>query len=233
LVFATTALVPCRPKHQALSLKLREHPCSTPRGRVPAEFTGLARQFRTAVQAEDHRVDQALAVIEPPIRERLRTHPKLRPEAPMGVLRAWAETVPSAFRLGPSRIARVRTEFAINENRITSSWITDRAWGEDASRERGVSICKLTFAVHAGKLTKVWQPIACISMHALARRLERGASRDHSALIDDLAALIAVPDAGERVDTPGGFWLGQVITAARDETGKGCRMRNVRTWISA
>jgi hypothetical protein len=70
-------------------------------------------------------VDAALNAITPPLRERLRKHPKLRPEQPMGVLRAWAETMPTTFRVGRARVAHVRTEFAIREHRISTSWLHD------------------------------------------------------------------------------------------------------------
>jgi hypothetical protein len=50
------------------------------------EFIGLARQFRNVVQAEDRAADAALKVITRPLSERLRRHPKLRTEQPMGVL---------------------------------------------------------------------------------------------------------------------------------------------------
>jgi hypothetical protein len=103
---------------------------------VPMEFVGLARLFRNQVAAEDRLVDAALNALTPPLRERLRRKPALRPEQPMGVLRAWAETVPAAFRVGRARVAHVRTEFAIREHRISTSWLHDDDWKND-SRERG------------------------------------------------------------------------------------------------
>jgi hypothetical protein len=51
------------------------------------------------------------------------------------------------------------------------------------------------FAVHKGALTVRWAPLACISLHALARRIERGLERDHAALTRDLAVLVE-SDAG-------------------------------------
>jgi hypothetical protein len=200
--------------------------------RVGAEFTGLARMFRSAVKAEDKQVDVALAMITTPLRARLRRHPRLRPEAPMGTLRTWAESMPTSFRLGHPRIAHHKTEFAIAEHRLSASWISDRSWGDDAPQERGVSICKLTFAAQRGKLVKTWQPLATVSLHALGRWFERSGERDQSALVRDLALLIAASDEAEKIDTPGGFWLGAVINAVDDVAKKGVKLRNVRTWIS-
>jgi hypothetical protein len=202
--------------------------------RVPAEHLGQARLFRNQVAAEDRIVDAALSAITKPLVERLRQHPKLRPQQPMGALRQWAETMPTGLCIGRPRVAHHKSDIAISEHRITVSWLQDEAWGEDASKERGVSICKLTFAVHKGKFVKTWRPVACVSLHALARRIERGAERGHAALIGDLAVLAEAPadGDGERVDTPAscGLWLGAVILA-QDDGGEACRIRNVRTWL--
>ena len=139
---------------------------------VGAEFIGLARVFRNVVQAEDHAVDRALNAIAAPLRERLRHHPKLRPEQPMGALRQWAETVPTVFLIGRPRVACVRTEFAICEHRISSSWLYKDEWNND-EQERGLSVCTFVFAVRKGKLTMRWTPVACVSLHALGRWFER------------------------------------------------------------
>jgi hypothetical protein len=87
--------------------------------------------------------------------------------------------------------------------------------------------------VHKGTLTVRWVPIACISLHALARRIERGTERDHPALVRDLALLVESNPSDERVSTPGGFWRGSVIEALNDAERKGCIIRNVRTWLAS
>jgi hypothetical protein len=51
--------------------------------------------------------------------------------------------------------------------------------------------------VHKGTLTVRWVPIACISLHAPARRIERGAERGHAAPVRDLAVLVE-SDAGAK-----------------------------------
>ena len=70
--------------------------------------------------------------------------------------------------------------------------------------------------MHKGTLTVRWVPIACISLHALARRIERSSERNHTTLVRDLALLVETDTASERVNTPGGFWLGAVIEAMND-----------------
>jgi hypothetical protein len=199
--------------------------------RVPVEFLGLARQFRNAVAVEDRAVEAALDAIAEPLRDRLRRKPALRRETPLGALRQFAETVPATFSVGRSRVAYARTEFAISEHRITSSWLHDDSWCNDA-RERGLSVCSLTFAVTKGKLIRRWTPIATVSLHALARRIERNVERDHTALVRDLAVLVESDEASERVDAPsGGHWLGGVIRATTNTEEKRVKLRNVRTWL--
>jgi hypothetical protein len=142
-------------------------------------------------------------------------------------------TMPEIFRISPPRIARPRTEVAISEIRVTTSWITDRTWGATPERERGIALGELIFAVPGKQLIRCWTPRVNISLHALGRWFERSGEREHTALIRDLAMLAQADEKAERVETPGGFWLGQVIDAMDDGAGKGVKMRNVRTWIAA
>jgi hypothetical protein len=83
--------------------------------RVRAEFVGLARQFRNVVQAEDRAVDRVQNVIAAPLRDRLRHHPKLRSEQPMGVLRQYAGSMPTTLRIGRPRAHRVRHQRASHQ----------------------------------------------------------------------------------------------------------------------
>jgi hypothetical protein len=125
---------------------------------VPAEYLGQARVFRESVRRVDRLVDATVEVIAKPLRVRLARHSKLRPETPLGVTRAWT-TVPADYRIGASRVMHARTEFAIAETRVSGSWITDQAWGDEAEREHGVAICNLVFAAHRGELIHQWQPL--------------------------------------------------------------------------
>jgi hypothetical protein len=196
--------------------------------RVGSEFVGLARVFRDTVRREDEQLEHALRAA---IARAAASASEVAPgETPLGVIHAWAN-MPSLFRIGHPKIAYVRTEFAIEEQRLCVSWIRDEGWGEAAERERGLAVCKLTFRVQDGRLIRRWRPIANVSLHALARRIERGAGRDPVALFSDLATLAQGNDTGERIDTPGGFWLGGCIEALDDGAGKGCKLRNVRTWL--
>jgi hypothetical protein len=197
--------------------------------RVPAEFTGQARVFRDQVRAVDLAMDAALAMITEPLRARLGRHPKLRNEMVAGTARLYSMVVPPQFRLGAVEVTRHRNEFAIVERRIAVSWLRHDEWTDPEHREPGVSVCRFILAMTDGKLLWRLHPQANVSLHALARRIERGHERDHAALLRDLAVLANAGEEGERVATGEGSWFGPVIDA--DDQGHRIRMRNVRTWL--
>ena len=197
--------------------------------RVPAEFTGQARVFRAEVRAVDLAMEAALATITAPLRARLGRHPRLRNEMVAGTARLYTMLVPPHFRLGAVEVTRHRTEFAIVERRIAVSWLRHDEWTDPEHREPGLSICRFVLGMTDGKLIWRWHPQTNVSLHALARRIERGHERDHAALLHDLAVLADAGEEGERVDTGEGFWFGSVIDA--DDQGHRIRMRNVRTWL--
>jgi hypothetical protein len=198
---------------------------------VSAEHRGQARAFRNAVKLVDVAFDAALDIIAAPLRARLQRHPKLRAEMLPDVARQYDQLIPSQYRIGKIDGAKHKTEFAIRERRICVSWLKHDEWDPE-QHEPGVSICKFTFSMHQGRLRTRWTPLINVSLHALARRVERHHDRSHEALLRDVAQLADTGDiAGDRIDTPNGWWLGSVINAA-DEHGRTIRMRNVRTWIS-
>jgi hypothetical protein len=146
-----------------------------------------------------------------------------------GTARLYSMLVPPQFRLGAVEVTRHRNEFAIVERRIAVSWLRHDEWTDPDHRELGLSVCRFVLAMTDGKLFWGWHPQANVSLHALARRIERGHEHDHAALLRDLAVLADASEEGERVDTGEGSWFGPVIDA--DDQGHRIRMRNVRTWL--
>jgi hypothetical protein len=202
------------------------------RPKVPAEYRGLARCFRNEVRAVDEVMDPALAAIAKPLVARLRRHHRLRHELIAAAVKTYRMTVPSAFRFGEVEVTPDRDAFEIAETRATATWINSRDWDRDAT-EAGVAItcCTLAMRPRVG-LVHVWMPVAIVSLHAIARRIERGADRSHGALLADLAVLIDGGGDGDHVATSGGFWRGEVETM--EGTDKvAVRARNVRTWVGA
>jgi hypothetical protein len=200
------------------------------RPKVPAEFKGLARRFRNEVKRTDEVMDKALAIIARPLVARLRRHTRLRHELVAAAVHQYRRTVPVEFRFGEVELNADRDAFEIAETRATATWINSRDWDSDAT-EAGVAIarCSLAMRPRVG-LVHVWMPRAIVSMHALARRIERGADRSHAALLADLAVLASSADDGDHVATSGGFWRGEVeVMQGTDKVTT--KARNVRTWI--
>jgi hypothetical protein len=196
------------------------------RPRVGAEWRGQARLYRDRVKAEDLTFERASRTIAAALRERLKRHPRLRHEQVAGTLRTW-RSLPSTFRLGNLTTNLSRDEFEIAEPRLTGSVLLDTAWDGDGV-EPGVAVMRYRLALAGGKLKPHWQAIALVSLHALARRIERGEDRSHEALTADLALLLdADPEVGE-VPASDGFWIG-TVRAMRGRDGKS-RIRSVRTW---
>ncbi len=200
--------------------------------RVGTEYVGRARVFRDTIVAVDKQVSAALAEITTPLRTRLRRFPSLRHEQVMGAERAWRRLIPVAFRIGAVRINRGRTEFEISETRVTASLLYDNQWA-NADKEQGVMLSTVTLAVHDRALRQHWHPLAAISLHALARRIERGDSGSHNAILSDLAVLVDADCDADRIGTTDGFWLGGVVLANDRGPGRTVKLRSVRTWLPA
>ena len=186
--------------------------------RVPAEFIGLARAFRSEVRAVDIQMDKALHEVCKPLRERLKRKPTLRAAQLPDFARSYRQSLPARFRIGKVTAARDRVEFGLSETRLCVSWLVDDAWNNPDAREPGVTLCKFALYVRRG---------------ALGRRFERGHDRSHEALTRDLALLADAGDDAERVNTSHGFWLGAMTNANNTGTGGVTRIRNIRTWIDA
>lgn len=205
---------------------------ATERNRVGAEFAGMARRFRAAVHDADAQAEIALAAITAPLKRRLSTAPSLRHEQVMAAERSWRLTMPVAFRCGEILVHRGR-EFCIGEARVSATRISNPIeWG-DAAIEPGVSVILLAVSVRKNRLNVIRHPLASISAHALARRFERGASRDHASVLDDLCAFLDAGEDGERVAAGNGYWIGSIIPAIDERTKERVRLRNVRSFFDA
>ena len=182
--------------------------------------------LRNEVKAVDQQIETALTTICAPIHARLRRHPTLRPESLHDIARAYDRLIPGRFRIGPVNGTRHKGEFAIQERRACVSWFRHNEWADD---EHGLSLCYFVLSVHDSRLRQRWTPFVNVSLHALARRIERS-ERDPAAIWRDIALLADAGGEGERVNTGEGFWLGKVISVS-DEPDRVIKLRSVRTWI--
>jgi hypothetical protein len=202
--------------------------------RLGAEHRGQARLFRDAVKAGDHELARVVGSIARPLRARLARHPRLRCEQIMQAERLYRALTPARFRLGPIEVERDRDAFRIAELRLTSTWLFDRAWGDDPEQaEQGIAVAAFSLAQEGRRLVERWAARSLVSLHALGRWQERNVDRSHAALLADLGALAEVGDAtDDRVVTPsGGRWLGNVRPVRGDRHGSALA-RSVRTYVS-
>jgi hypothetical protein len=145
-------------------------------------------------------------------------------------VRLYGSTVPTTFRIGAVTIDPDRATFSIGETRISCSWINNETWADPDYREQGLSVCRFTLSLRDGRLCERWTPLAHISLHALARRYERGGA-DRAAILVDLADL-TVPDdpSAGQIATADGTWLGDSVQTGVAGGGT-ARAINVRTWV--
>jgi len=88
---------------------------------------------------------------------------------------------------------RTKSALAITEIRLRPAKSADPTW--DGATELGLAVVAHTLHIGDGKMTVVPDPVAVISLHALARRVQRGFRRDDAAVLEDIACLIPVAPA--------------------------------------
>jgi hypothetical protein len=197
--------------------------------RIGAEWMGLTKLFRHQILLADIEASRRIAALMAPLQKRLRRHPKLRDEQISGALRQWY-ALPSFTHLG--RVGgRTKDGFSIIETRVVSSKFQYLKW-VNPDWEPGISVVRWEFVAEGG-LRLIPQPIAHISFHALARRIERGRDRTHPAILADLAALALAPHDAGVVPCASGLWRAESGDAA-DEAGRELgRILSVRTYVSS
>jgi hypothetical protein len=202
---------------------------------VGAEFVGRARTFRRAMTAAD---DIAVPVIDrltARLLARHRRNPTPRPAMLIDVTRDWHALVPAAGRVALS-IEQSNKALRIVELRAQSAKFRFVDWAADAA-ERGVAV----FAFEL--VTSPWQfyfdarPIASISLHALARRIQRSFDATDAGMLADMRSLAMQYDDLTRqggdfaVAAGDGRWVGCVTEI--EDRGSPALILAVRSFISA
>jgi hypothetical protein len=206
---------------------------------VPAEFVGLARQFRREADREEGEIIAALDPIIEPINQRLHRYPERQLRE--GVFRHLADvwqSLPHDYQLA----FRARTDprgrrGQIIEVRVHAVTMLSDKWDPDAIEPT------ISLTSHCVEVPLVDRPatqtIASISLHALARRYERGCDRAHHAVLDDLRSIIRAnindekshpTDQPFRIPTQRGVWVGQ--TTGVNIEGKPIVQFVVRTFLA-
>ena len=203
---------------------------------VPAEFIGRARAFRARIGAEDAEVGQTIQRIVAPLIARRRHKQTFRPEHLIVAERQFRLQVPAAARL-TLKIERDRHGLRIEEFRAAAGEFRFCSWNSDAV-DADVGVVRVVLDATA------WQPLSfsgtivvSVSLHALARRYQRGFDTTDDAILAELRDM-ALRHAGIveawgdfSIACDGGSWVGEV---AKVEIGEGSApMLAVRTFTQA
>jgi hypothetical protein len=115
----------------------------------------------------------------------------LRRNQKLNRTRADRLSVPDAGRMSINTEVR-GTHAQIEELRILNSTFRRRDWVDDGW-EPGLSLVALTLTIEPRKVRLAERVLACVSLHALGRRYERGQDSSDAAVMSDLHALARVP----------------------------------------
>jgi hypothetical protein len=191
------------------------HPSS-----VPSEFVGLARAFRARIGAEDDAVGRGVLEIMKPLHARRRRSATFRPADLQDAERQF-RNLPSAGRL-TLKIDRDRKGLLIEEIRAASGKMRFCEWADDAADlDIGINLISLE-AVSWGRIGAFANIVCSVSLHALARRMQRGFNNTDAAILSEMKQLAllypTIIDAmGDfSIGGDGGRWVGEV---ARTTTG--------------
>jgi hypothetical protein len=201
--------------------------------KVPVEFRGRARELRRRLgESAEHRdaVDSLVA----PIRARLERHPRKDPHPDIltTAARAWRERVPAAGRLTLD-VALRRKSLQVHELRAVTGRLRMEDWGADAAHEPGIAVCAIDFTARSHLVKLDTQILATASLHAIARRLQRGRDAADAAVMEEMRALAAAAPGEEDVEVQvpasGGAWVGDRRSVRRH--GETVRILCVRTFL--
>jgi hypothetical protein len=160
----------------------------------PAAFLGQARALRASIREEDTAATVTIERFMRPLYARAQRHPVPREGDLAGVARAWRETLPAGGRLALNIEAKRKT-IAIDELRISSIDFRFANWSSP-DFEPGLALILLRLRVSPKTGFELETPIlAGVSLHALARRYQRGFVTTREAVLADVAQTAATPVA--------------------------------------
>lgn len=185
----------------------------------PREFIGLARALRAEIREEDAPATRAIQALIRRLHARAQRHPVPRQAELIDAARAWRERLPTGARLALSVELKAKA-LAIDELRLTGIDFRFVDWPID-DLEPAVSVLHARLCVAPHKFELETPILACCSLHALARRFQRGFDTSRAAIFNDLGALAGAPDndaTDEReVRTQHGRWIGMMVSLRAGE----------------
>jgi hypothetical protein len=198
------------------------------RNRVPSEHLGQARLFRARILQQSDILKERIMEISLPLIRRMQRKGALRRDNETDLIRLWGKMgLPFRYSFGSGRDAS--NCLWVEEIRLDSIDLKFAEWEDDAW-EPGVAVSRLKITTHRQFLFES-TPITIVSLHALARYLERSGRRTDDDIFHDLAPLIDHQRPDEHMPTTHGFWLGEAHMVA-NASGRQFEVRAVRTYIS-
>jgi hypothetical protein len=200
--------------------------------RVPAEYMGMGRVFRNRVDAASDEFKSKLLTLSKPLVRRFDSgKATLRPEQQRDAQRLW-ESMGLPYRFSFTAYKDENKCLAIEEVRLDSVELRFESW---LTFEPGVGISRMVLTTNQ----RYWfegTPFVIVSLHALARWMERSRQHDEASLLRDLSLLIDHADPySEQTSTPTGYWLGEsrVLAGGHGNAQRSFDVRCVRTFIDS
>jgi hypothetical protein len=198
--------------------------------KVPAEFVGKARVFRSRMIAATTRVGMQMnAISQYSFGLYKRRNAAPRPEHLVAIEQQWRSISPAGcLRL---TVRRDKRSMSIEDTRIAATTSKNAQWG-DAS-EKSICLVESSLALTKRHAETTATTLAAVSLHALGRWYQRAFTTNDIAMMLDLALVVkAVPTLDPNVidvDLPsenGGSWRGAIV-----ETLNGKNVINLRTFV--
>jgi hypothetical protein len=208
---------------------------------VPVEFYGRARDMRRCIAIEDGQYDATVDVLIEPVRDRLARYPQrsLRQEMLIDLVQGWRFMACRDWRLSlDARLAKSRA--SLTEHRLVAGVMRRRGDPNWHGIEEDLAIIRADLKINRGSAHLESRCVATLSLHAIARRLQRHPDGSIEAVLFDVnliaqaagGALVAGAGYRMRTDEQGGGWRGRVIRQ-RLESGSEQNVLAVRTWLDA
>lgn len=197
-----------------------------PFNRAAAEWRGQTRLLRAAVLESDKAYQRFLDAMALPIRLRLRSKQMLRPDHAQAIVDQWRK---QSIEYRVSLSAHIEKKaLHIEEVRIVASKFQDAAWTNADNVEPGLSVVRVALLIGDGRMALSVEPMAVVSAHGIARRMERGEDRSRFAVLRDIARLAA--PGFQFVEADG--WSGSTVVAGARVDDANHELRSARTWLS-
>jgi hypothetical protein len=201
------------------------------RTRPPTLSIGLARQFINKVAPTEAYTHELVQAIWLPHSYDLQWNKRNARERIGPVLLSRWQAYHNPYRLNFDH-SRQGKFMSISETRLGTNSFRRPQWGEDAGWEP--SLCVVTHHVECKTASLRSLPHAFVSLHALARFVERiGRPISDQLFIENLRPLAEcadIPFADDRIPCPLGHWIG--IDEVHNANGRMYRGKSVRTFVT-